>query len=687
MRPRLYASSMRSPTSHVRQASVLFLLSAAAIAAGCSPDSGSTDDASLTSGTDSGGNGPTQSGGTLTGGDGDGDGGASGVTVAQSSGTTCPGATTCEEQEAECGDIPDNCGNVLDCGDCGDGESCNDGECVITTCTPLTCEEAGANCGPVSDGCGGLIEDCGTCSQPETCGGGEEPSVCAVPEYCTGLCLQQVDCEDPLVTTTITGIVTAPGRAGGPAPDPLFDALVYVPNGPVEAFQPNVQCSQCGEEASGAPLVSARTNAAGEFTLENVPVGADIPLVIQLGRWRRQVVIPAVGECVNTPAPAELTRLPRNKSEGDIPLIAISTGAVDSLECVLRKIGIDDAEFTQPNGDGRVRLYSGLHAGGQRISNQTPNEGVLLDNAGELNQYDMVLFPCQGGSNAGRANAGNRKQNLIDYTSAGGRIFATHYSYDWLHDNGAFATVGDWDVGNASASDQNGIIDQSFPKGEIFAEWLVNVGASTVLGLMPVVVVRQNIDAVNGDVAQRWMSMSDGETPLHLTFNTPVGAEPEDQCGRALYSDFHVSDDSNGNVTFPNGCTGSADVSQPLTPQEKLVEFMLFDLGSCLTPDIPVCVPKSCEDLELECGPAPDGCNNIIDCGDCENGEICGGGGPGQCGNNNCDPKTCAQQGKECGEISDTCGEVIDCGECDEPGETCGGGGEANICGDDDVPG
>src|SRR5262245_46801328 len=44
-------------------------------------------------------------------------------------------------------------------------------------CKPQTCEELGKNCGPVSDGCGNLIP-CGTCTPPEICGGGNEPSVC-----------------------------------------------------------------------------------------------------------------------------------------------------------------------------------------------------------------------------------------------------------------------------------------------------------------------------------------------------------------------------------------------------------------------------------------------------------------------------------------------------------------------------
>jgi len=41
----------------------------------------------------------------------------------------------------------------------------------------------------------------------------------------------------------------------------------------------------------------------------------------------------------------------------DIPLMAVSTGDVDTLHCVLRKAGIADGEFTNPIGAGRVQLY------------------------------------------------------------------------------------------------------------------------------------------------------------------------------------------------------------------------------------------------------------------------------------------------------------------------------------------
>ena len=42
------------------------------------------------------------------------------------------------------------------------------------------------------------------------------------------------------------------------------------------------------------------TAVDGTFTLTNVPAGNNIPVVIQLGRWRRQVVIPHVAACADT---------------------------------------------------------------------------------------------------------------------------------------------------------------------------------------------------------------------------------------------------------------------------------------------------------------------------------------------------------------------------------------------------
>ena len=619
--------------------------------------------------------------GTCTGGLTCGGGGTASVC---GTGSSCS-PQSCAAQAVNCGPIGDGCGGTLQCGTCSGNQTCGGGGvssvCGAPPCVPKSCGQLGADCGPIGDGCGALLQ-CGTCSQPKACGG-TSASKCGVPSSCTNLCLQQVTCATPGVTTTVTGTVYAPNGV-----DPLLNALVYVPNAPVQPFTPGVSCDNCGASASGSPLVSAVTGVDGKFTLTNVPVGANIPLVIQLGRWRRQATIPSVASCANTSVGAALTRLPRNKAEGDIPLMAFSTGSVDALECVMRKIGIDDAEFTAPSGTGRVHLYMGLidpnsqfgqAAGGAKLPT-SPNEDQLWGTQAALNKYDMVLFPCQADQTS-RTPA--QQQRLIDYANAGGRVFATHFSYIWLYDDAPFSSTAMWNVEqHPSPANQTGYVDQTFPKGQALAAWLVNVGASATLGQIPLQVIRHDHDAVVAP-SQSWMTIDDdpnfpGAT-VHYTFNTPVGAPAAQQCGRVLFDDFHVENVKSSMTTgaiFPAEC-----LPGPMTAQEKLLEFMIFDLGSCVTPDIPTCTPKSCAQLGVGCGPTGDGCGGVVQCGDCTSPQTCGGGGqPSQCGSPSCTPKTCAAQNIHCGPAGDGCGAQIQCGAC-PMGQTCGGGGKPGVCG------
>jgi hypothetical protein len=149
------------------------------------------------------------------------------------------------------------------------------------------------------------------------------------------------------------------------------------------------------------------------------------------------------------------------------------------------------------------------------------------------------------------------------------------------------------------------------------------------------------------------------------------------QCGRVLFDDFHVEDAQSQNQKFPAEC-----VAGPMSPQEKLLEFMIFDLSSCVTPDIPICTPRTCAQQNIQCGPTGDGCGNVIQCGNCTPPQTCGGGGtPGHCGGNNmCMPASCASQHLNCGPAGDGCGNAIDCGTCMPP-NTCGGGGVPGVCG------
>jgi hypothetical protein len=600
---------------------------------------------------------------------------------------------TCVGDSVNCGPYSDGCGGSLDCGTCTGTDTCGGGGvasvCGHPACKPLTCASIGpATCGPVADGCGGLL-DCGKCSLPKTCGG-LTPSQCGVPSTCTGLCLDMVTCPTVGVTTTVSGTVYAPNGI-----DPLPNVLVYVPNAPVAAFTAGVTCDNCGAPASGSPLVSAISGVDGKFTIKNMPVGSNIPLVIQIGRWRRQVKIPTVAACKNTAIAASLTRLPRNKTEGDIPLMAFSTGAVDALECVMRKIGIDDSEFTSPLGTGRVHIYKGLTdktsqnatstiwaSGGARASDALVYEDQLWTTLAALKKYDMVLFPCQADQVNRSIRSAAVHKNLVDYANAGGRVFATHFSYIWLDDTAPFSSTATWNVEkHPSPANQTGYIDQTFPKGKLLAQWLQVVGASTTVGQIPLQVIRQDMDGVVAP-SQSWMTIKDDPVfpggVVHYTFNTPVGVPPAAQCGRVLFDDFHVENTSfatGSTATFPSECAAGA-----MTPQEKLLEFMIFDLGACVSSDKPTCTPKTCTDFGVECGKSGDGCGGILDCGTCVAPASCGCGTPSKCGTPSCSPKTCMDQGIECGPAGDGCGNAIACGAC-PPGETCGGGGKAGKCG------
>ena len=575
-------------------------------------------------------------------------------------GDTCgfgPTCKTCAQQGFDCGTMDDGCGNAIPCGTCPSGTICGGGSpgkpgvCGAPICVPKTCMQQSFDCGKATDGCGGII-DCGFCSGNQICGE-KAPNACGASGTCTGLCLQQVACPGG-GTTSVTGTVFAPNGA-----DPLYGTLVYVPNAPVQPFTPGVACGDCTSQVTGAPLVSAVTGVDGTFTLNNMPVGANIPLVIQNGRWRRQFVIPNVAKCVSTALPAggmPQIRMPQTKAEGDIPLMAFVTGYADTLECGLRKIGVADSEFSDPSGSGRIRFYQGEQMGGSIISGATPGEDQLWGSQAAIDAYDMVYFACQGKAYSEPAGP---KQVLVDYANAGGRIFATHYSYAWLFDNGPFATTAAWDVNQPTnfANDPGvGLIDTTFPKGLALAQWLQVLYPTSTLGQIPINTLRHDFDGVNPP-SLLWIHVDDpnypGHTPMHLTFDTPVGANPAAQCGRVLYDDFHIEDAMTGGAIFPQECAGG-----PMTPQEKLLEFMIFDLGACVKLD--ACkVAQTCAEQKVQCGPAGDGCGNILQCGNCPAGQLCVGG---TCVG--CTPKTCAEQGFTCGAQSDACSGSLMCGTC-----------------------
>lgn len=585
----------------------------------------------------------------------------------------------CSDLGYTCGMNGDGCGGVVDCGTCTAPQYCGGGgysKCGGNTgfqpdgapsCTPQTCASLGIDCGPAGDGCGGLIQSCGTCSGTDICGGGG-PGVCGSGLQCVNLCKQQVKCDGGL-STTITGRVVAGTLPQYGNADPVPNVLVYVPNSPIQPFTAGVQCG-C-PQATGDPLVYATTAVDGTFTLTNMPAGSSIPLVIQLGRWRRQISIPSVPAC--TSSAVGDVHMPRDQSEGDIPLTAISTGQVDPIECVLLKMGVSSAEFTDPSGAGRMHVYQG---NGARASNATPQESALTSSLPTMKNYDEILLPCWGQEVI--KSAGDQA-NLESYGDVGGRIFATHFSYTWLFQNNPYSTTASWNVNGGFFNQDTGQIDTGSKKGQTFAQWMQLIGALTNTSppQFDVTNPRHDFDAVNAP-GVRWVyATQNGSFPLHYTFDTPLNASPA--CGRVIYSDFHVTNSSSSGQILSTCPPGA------MTPQEKALEYMLWDLASCVGSQVPQCVPLTCQQQNISCGPAGDGCGGLIkSCGTCSGNQTCGGGGKnGQCGypdGGKCAPQTCQQLGIGCGPAGDGCGGLLSCGTC-SGSQTCGGGGTPGQCG------
>ncbi|HTQ45183.1 MAG TPA: carboxypeptidase regulatory-like domain-containing protein, partial [Polyangiaceae bacterium] len=117
-----------------------------------------------------------------------------------------------------------------------------------------------------------------------------------------------VQCEEHGVTTTISGTVYDPAGK-----NPLYGVTVYVPQKPLEPLPKGVPtgadaCSCAALYKSGA-VASTTTGVDGKFEIEDAPVGSKVPLVLQIGKWRRQVTID-VKACRGNPQPDRSLSLP-----------------------------------------------------------------------------------------------------------------------------------------------------------------------------------------------------------------------------------------------------------------------------------------------------------------------------------------------------------------------------------------
>jgi len=469
-------------------------------------------------------------------------------------------------------------------------------------------------------------------------------------------------------------------------------------------------------------------------------VGSAFTLVVKAGKWRRAALVPSglVTACTTTKLPESYSRLPAHSTDGigaHLPKIAISTGFVDEMECVFFKAGMAASEFTVPSGSGRVHMYRSTNsdtkngsAGGARMGtgcscNTSKHTGTcttettvadteLFSSQAKIDAYDLVVLDCEGKA---YDEAPASDQRVREYVNKGGRLFASHWNYAWLYDNhnGPNVASNPWETGLSQSAVWGGTTGEpsdtaylsigrpraNTTKIQTFAKWLINENAvmattNAVTGNVqtaqfPLTDPRDLAKSANAG-SDEWVyrTHNNGEARPHaagdtavqqLSFNTPFGATANNLCGRVAYSGFHVAaaDNNDSDDFFPCVCDGTT-----LTPQEKVLLYMLFDLSACVSTDgppaPPACVPATSQNAcRGKCGYVSDGCGGVIDCGiDCPSGQACNSTTNLCVGQ--CNVLDCADVGANCGFIADGCGGVVDCGDC--IGNQVCGLTQANLC-------
>ncbi len=415
------------------------------------------------------------------------------------------------------------------------------------------------------------------------------PADAGPPDACVGIGCMVVDCTGQGIgTTRLSGVVYAPNGTL-----PLYNATVYIPLADPGPISDQLTCDKCADALPGQPLVQTTTDETGTFHLDNVPVVDNLPVIIQIGKWRRQLTLAAPNQCADNQLSAVQTSLPKDHTQGDMPRIAITTGNYDSLECLIRKLGIADSEISTSGGAGHVHLYSGNgsdqfqngFAGG---SGSFADAQAFWSSLADLKKYDILMLSCEGDWPSKRSAGGSTAlQAVYDYANAGGRVFMSHWHNYWLvkapqpwPSIAQFKTYpGDGSPGSVTA-----LVNEGFDRGKAFATWLVNVQASTVKDELPITEAKNTCDSVTALDADAWVNLSNSDGPgvQDFQFTTPNDKAAADRCGKVVFSDMHVSGEGHSNPGTP-GYPSDCDTGG-LSPQEKALAFMFFDIASCVGP-------------------------------------------------------------------------------------------------------
>jgi hypothetical protein len=491
---------------------------------------------------------------------------------------SCVPLTTCPAGD-NCGVVGDGCGGTITCGSCTAPQSCGGGGVPNHCgCAPLTTCPAGDNCGTVPNGCGGTIT-CGSCTAPQVCGGGTpgNPNKCGctpattcpagdncgtVPNGCGGT----INCGSCMPPQTC-GTPTNPNQCGGCVPlttCPAGDNCGTVPNG----CGGTINCGSCAAPQTCGGGTPGNPNKCGCTPVATCPAG-----------FTCGTAPDGCGGTINCGSCAA-----PQTCGGGTPGSPNKCGCTPKTAC--------------PAGD---------------------NCGTVPDGCGGT----VSCGSCAAPQTCGGGTPGN--PNVCGCTPA--KICPAGVTCGTAPD-GCGGTVA---CGGCTAPQTCG-----------------GGGNPGACGCTAKTTCPAGFDCgVAGDGCGGTLSCGTCAAP-----QTCGGAGNPNACGCTPATACPVGFDCG---TAADGCGGLLECGSCLAPQT---------CGGGGNPNACGCTAATACPAGLNCGTVPDGCGGLVACGVCAAPQLCGGGLPGQPNVCGCTPSDACPPGAQCGTVPDGCGGVLPCGAC-----------------------
>lgn len=362
--------------------------------------------------------------------------------------------------------------------------------------------------------------------------------------------------------------------------DPAPASYAYAPIS-VTPYVPGVACDAC-DKAIDPFWVQTLTGVDGTFTLDltDVPATPTVKIAVRKGRFRKVVTV--TPSCATTTKmPATDTTLPGSTSAGDLPKIAVSTGNSDHLDTILTALGITSFSCYEGRVASGALCPAGV-ASGKKVLD-------LLRDATTLDTFNVLLVSCAPNiwSSYSSADQATIKANLAAWVNKGGRFFATDNSYDYVAQTWPDAITWEgaagppWPVGTLAGAGANvGVV----PSSGSYAATVDDPDITAWLKLPEIAVTSAPSVSISGWLKPWSVQKSLATTTTRIThgsvqFQYPSGSATTtsdlpltakflvNSCGKVVYSSYH---------------TLSSVSASGLTPQERILEYLLLDVASCV---------------------------------------------------------------------------------------------------------